>query len=67
MDDGEDSIDGGASAGQIAVLVAGLALAFALGFLIMRVLPIWLGLPLLIALVVAARYYRIRTSRPGSR
>ena len=48
-----------------AVLLVGLVLAFGVGFLIMRVLPIWLGLPLLIVLVIAARIYRMRTA--GSR
>ena len=50
---------------QVVMLVGGLILAFAVGYLIMAVLPFWLGLPVLIVLVVAARLYRIRTAGGG--
>ena len=55
----------GRSTKQVVMLVGGLILAFAVGYLIMAVLPFWLGLPLLIVLVVAARLYRIRTAGGG--
>jgi len=52
----------GSSSKQVAILVVGLIVAFAVGFLIIRALPLWAGLPLLIVLVVGARLYRIRTA-----
>lgn len=55
----------GRSTKQVVMLVGALILAFAVGYLIMAVLPFWLGLPLLIVLVVAARLYRIRTAGGG--
>jgi uncharacterized membrane protein YccC len=48
---------------QIVVTVVALVVAFAVGFLIMRVLPFWLGLPLLIVFVLAARMFWFRTTR----
>lgn len=62
---GTDADTPGRSTKQVVMLVGGLVLAFAVGYLIMAVLPFWLGLPLLIVLVVAARLYRIRTAGGG--
>jgi hypothetical protein len=65
MNGSQDSTGNGSSVGRTVLLVGGLVLAFVIGFALMRILPFWLGLVLLIGFVVAARYYRIRTSGSG--
>lgn len=62
MEPTEDTGTGGGR--RTVVLVVSLVAAFLVGFLIMRLLPFWLGLPLLVLLVVAARVYKLRTGRP---
>jgi uncharacterized protein (DUF983 family) len=61
MDPKARSGDGGSR--RTALFVGSLVGAFVAGFLIMRVLPVWLGLPLVIVAVVAARIYRVRAGR----
>lgn len=53
----------GRTSRSVVTRVITLVLVFVVGFLLIRLLPFWLGLLLLVALVVGARVITLRTSR----